>query len=176
MPAPAIAIRAALPGDNHLLCELGRKTFYDTFAKDNTPEDMQAYLDASFSPEKQAAELADPRTLFLIAEIGGQPAGYARLREGHPQAALPGCQRPLEIVRFYVTVEWIGRGVAARLMQACLDEAARRACDTLWLDVWERNPRAIAFYRKFGFEVSGQQTFQLGGDLQTDLLMRRPAP
>jgi ribosomal protein S18 acetylase RimI-like enzyme len=59
-------------------------------------------------------------------------------------------------------------------MKACLAEAEKRGCDTLWLDVWERNPRAIAIYRNWGFIEVGTQTFQLGNDLQHDLLMQRP--
>jgi len=43
----------------------------------------------------------------------------------------------------------------------------------LWLGVWERNARAIAFYRKQGFEVVGEQEFMLGADRQRDLVMAR---
>lgn len=172
MQTPIIIIRPALASDNLLLCELGRQTFFDTFANDNTPEDMRSYLADSFSPEKQATELSDPDSLFLIAEIEGQPAGYTRLRAGYPAKPI-NCLRPLEIVRFYACQEWLGRGVGPKLMQACLDEAVQRGCDALWLDVWERNPRAIAFYRKWGFKVVGTQSFLLGDELQTDLLMQR---
>jgi GNAT superfamily N-acetyltransferase len=175
MPTPLITIRQAQASDNVLLSQLGRQTFFETFANDNTPEDMRAYLAASFSADKQAAELADVDTLFLIAEIEGQPAGYTRLRTGYPAKPL-NCLRPLEIVRFYACQEWLGRGVGPRLMQASLDEATRRGCDALWLDVWERNPRAIAFYHKWGFKVIGTQSFLLGKDMQTDLLMLRPIP
>jgi GNAT superfamily N-acetyltransferase len=169
---PVISIRPALASDNLLLCELGRQTFFDTFASENTPEDMRAYLAQAFSPEKQAAELADPDTQFVIAEIEGQPAGYARLRAGQPAKPF-NCLNPLEIVRFYACQEWLGRGVGPALMQACLDAAQSGGFDLLWLDVWERNPRAIAFYHKWGFKVVGMQVFQLGSDSQTDLLMKR---
>jgi hypothetical protein len=27
--------------------------------------------------------------------------------------------------------------------------------DVVWLDIWERNPRAIIFYRKWGFVEAG---------------------
>ena len=167
-----IRTRIASPGDSILLAELGRRTFSDTFARDNTPEDMAAYLAASFSPQAQAVELADPRTTFLIAEADGVPVGYARLRLEEPPAAITG-RHPVEIVRFYSVIEWIGRGVGAALMSACFRLAAEKGCDTIWLDVWERNTRAIAFYRKWGFAVVGAQTFQLGSDLQHDLLMQR---
>ncbi len=164
--------RYAVSADNLLLAELGRRTFADTFAKDNTPENMAIYLEASFSPQKQAAELADPHGRFLIVESQGQPVGYARLHSG-PAPACIGGQRPIEIVRFYSIREYIGRGVGAYLMQACLDEAARQGCDVVWLDVWEENPRAIAFYKKWGFTEAGRQDFQLGEDVQHDWLMRK---
>jgi ribosomal protein S18 acetylase RimI-like enzyme len=153
-----------------LLAEMGARTFYDTFAKDNTPADITSYLAASFSPGKQADELADPANIFLIAEIEDIPAGYARLRLSSPPPAITGI-KPIEIVRFYSVQSWIGRGVGAALMSACLSIAHQNGCDTIWLDVWEHNPRAIAFYRKWGFAIVGRQAFQLGSDLQNDLLM-----
>ena len=172
MENPHVNLRYATAIDNVLLAEMGARTFYDTFAADNTPENMAAYLAASFSPEKQAAELADPSSVFLIAEVEGAAVGYARLKEGRPPTGITGI-RPIEIVRIYARKGWIGRGVGVTLMKACLAEAEKRGCDTLWLDVWERNPRAIAIYRNWGFIEVGTQTFQLGNDLQRDLLMQR---
>ena len=172
MPAE-ITIRPATPADNILLAELGARTFFDTFAPDNTPEDMAAYLAASFSPEIQAQKLADPATTFLIAEIDQTPVGYTQLRLGAPPVSDSG-QRPIEIVRIYADKAWLGQGVGAALMSAGLTLARQNNCDTIWLDVWEKNPRAIAFYQKWGFAVVGLQPFQLGNDLQQDLIMLRP--
>lgn len=166
-------IRAAIPSDNILLAEMGRQTFFDSFAADNTPENMAAYLDGSFSPQKQAAELADPNTTFLIIEAEGEPVGYARLQLGRPLECTISGEHPIEIVRFYSVKSWIGKGVGPALMQACLRETQRRGCDSIWLDVWEQNSRAVAFYRKWGFEVIGSQAFRLGDELQNDLLMQR---
>jgi ribosomal protein S18 acetylase RimI-like enzyme len=83
-------------------------------------------------------------------------------------------ERPvIEIERFYVAHEWHGRGIAQQLM-ACATEAAIRAdAATLWLAVWERNPRAMAFYRKSGFVDVGSRLFLLGSDRQTDRVMSR---
>lgn len=167
-----ISIRHATPADNILLAELGTRTFRDTFAVDNTPTDMAAYLAASFSPDKQADELAQPGSLFLIAEIDGQAVGYARMRQGEHPPCITG-QQPIEIARLYAVKAWIGFGVGKELMTACLTEAEKHDCDTIWLDVWERNLRAIAFYAKWGFITVGTQIFQLGADAQHDLLMQR---
>jgi GNAT superfamily N-acetyltransferase len=174
MTSSNLTLRYATADDNHLLAELGAKTFYDTFATDNTPENMAAYLAASFSPEKQAAELGEPGSVFLIAEIGAAVVGFARLKEGPAPEGITG-EHPIEIVRIYACKEWIGKGVGAVLIQGCLKEAVRRGCDTIWLDVWERNSRALAFYRKWGFVEVGTQIFQLGDDLQHDLLLQRPS-
>lgn len=169
-----VDIRYAAPADNLLLAEIGLETFADTFALDNTPENMAAYLARSFSPEIQAGELADPRCRFLIAERGSQVVGFAKLHFGPAPAVVAG-RRPMEISRIYARKPWIGQGVGARLMQACLDQAQRANCDLVWLSVWQRNPRAIAFYRRWGFAEAGTAVFQLGDDPQTDWLMVRPA-
>jgi len=167
-----LSIRRAEPGDAGLLAELGARTFSETFAADNSPEDMAAYLDASFSPARQAAELADPASTFFVAEVGGLAAGYAQLHAGEPAEGVEG-DKPVELVRLYVSREWLGRGVGEALMRACVDEARRAGHGTIWLGVWERNGRAQAFYRKWDFRAVGEHVFQLGSDPQTDILMER---
>lgn len=167
-----IEIRLATSEDAELLAELGARTFRDTFAPDNTEADMADYLESAFRPTIQAGELADPRSAFLVAHADGSPAGYARLRTGDSPACVGG-HAPVEIARFYADAPWIGRGVGAALMDASLRLATDKGCDIIWLDVWERNLRALAFYAKWGFAVVGSQSFQLGSDLQNDLLMAR---
>ncbi len=169
---PNLIIRRGTTQDAVLLAELGARTFSETFAADNTPEDLAAYLASSFSPAQQAAELADPLCLFEIAETNGAAVGYAMLRSGNVPLGVSG-EKPIELVRLYVSRESLGSGVGAALMQACIGEAKQRGYKTLWLGVWEHNHRAQAFYRKWNFVEVGQHAFQLGGDAQTDILMQR---
>lgn len=174
MHAARIEIRTAVLSDAQMLAEFGSRTFRDTFAADNAESDMVVYLSGAFGVDIQTRELSDPSSTFLIAEVEGTVAGYSRLRFGSAPACVDGVL-PVEISRFYSDSPWIGRGVGAALMMACLDEATARACDVVWLDVWDRNARAIAFYTKWGFEVVGEADFVLGSDVQHDLLMARPA-
>jgi diamine N-acetyltransferase len=168
-----IRVRTGLAEDTSLLSELGRQTFFDSFAADNHPEDMAAYLDASFSRKKLRSELADPSSIFLIAEIGGEAAGYARLLQS-PGPPCIQARRPLQLVRIYACNRWIGHGVGPALMAACIKEAHDRQCDGIWLGVWNKNSRAFHFYRKWGFFQAGTQPFQLGNDRQTDLILWLP--
>jgi ribosomal protein S18 acetylase RimI-like enzyme len=170
---PGLTIRRATAADAALLVELGARTFADSFAADNTPEDMAAYLAASFNLPHLESELADPGAAFFIAAADtGEVVGYAKLLSGHtpPEITAPNA---IELVRIYSTLPYIGRGVGSALMQACLRFAADRAFSTIWLGVWECNLRAQAFYRKWGFEVVNTHTFLLGSDPQTDYLMQR---
>ena len=169
---PELTIRRGTLADAALLSELGARTFSDTFAADNTAEDLTTYLATSFNVAQQTDELEDPASIFLIAEVDGHAAGYAMLRDGEPEEGVAG-PKPIELVRLYVSRDWLGRGLGEQLMRACIDEARDAGHETLWLGVWERNARAQAFYRKWDFRTVGEHMFQLGSDLQRDLLMER---
>src|SRR6185503_6443540 len=120
---PGLIIRRGKVEDAALLSELGARTFADTFADDNTPENMAAYMATAFNVAQQTAELEDPGSTFLIAEVEGRAAGYAKLHDGEAEQGVEGAN-PIELVRLYVSREWLGRGIGAQLMRACIDEAS----------------------------------------------------
>jgi diamine N-acetyltransferase len=164
-------IRRAIASDAEALARLATRTFSDTFARDNRPEDMVVYIAASHSPALQLAEITSPHFTTLLA-CTDEPIAFAQLKRG-PAPACVTVPHSVELHRFYVDHAWHGRGVAAQLMHAVLAEAKAAGTATVWLGVWERNPRAIAFYRKCGFVDVGTQAFHLGSDVQTDRLMVR---
>ncbi len=166
-------IRRASLADAESLGELAVRTFCDTFAADNTPEDVAAYLESAYTVTQLARDLADPAITTLVADADGALVAFAQLRAG----AAPDCVRgpaPIELWRFYVAKEWHGRGLAQRLMDEVIATALRANTATLWLGVWEHNARAIAYYRKAGYTDVGAQVFMLGSDRQTDRVMMRP--
>ena len=167
------SIRRATERDADLLSELGAKTFYEAFATQNTPENMSAYLAATFGVAKQRDELADPQNTFLIVENDGVAVGYAHLRAAKPPASVSD-PNAIELVRLYVSSTFQGGGVGARLMDACFTHAQQAGHKTIWLGVWEHNTRAQAFYRRLNFSKVGEHAFQLGADRQLDWLMERP--
>jgi ribosomal protein S18 acetylase RimI-like enzyme len=171
---PEIIIRYGLPADAALLSWLAKKCFFDTFGDHplNSPGNVTAYMEQAFCVEKIESELNDANAIFLIAEIAGAVVGYAKLLIGSYESAII-ASRPIELSRLYASQDHIGKGIGAALMQRCLDEAARRQHDVIWLGVWEHNERAQAFYRRWHFIEIGTHIFQLGSDAQTDLLMQR---
>jgi len=166
------SIRIAVAADAEMLTEFARRTFYDAFAPMNSPENMEAYMSQNFTLQKFSAQLADPRATFLIAEIEAAPVAFAKLYYGEVPNCVGGFA-PVEIERFYVDRQFHGMGVAQTLMQACLDRARQSGHGTIYLGVWDKNHRAIAFYRKCGFDVVGSHAFQMGDEAQNDLWMER---
>lgn len=155
--------RTATPTDAEPLAALAERTFRDTFTNDNSPDDIEAYVRDSFSLARVRAELADDASTFLLAFTDGeeQPNGYAKLRTGTTDPSVTGMD-PVELQRLYVNRSAIGRGVGAALMRASLDAARSAGHRTLWLGVWERSARAIAFYEQWQFETVGDHEFRAG--------------
>ena len=172
-PSMTARVRPAGEPDAAWLAALAERTFRETYTAYNTPEDMERFISAHFGVERQAAELGDPRMTTLVAEMAGRAAGYTQLLRGQAPPPVTG-PAPIEVLRFYVDRPWHGRGVAQTLMAAAAAAARAEGARTLWLGVWERNDRAIAFYRKCGFEDVGTQTFVLGADHQHDRVLVRP--
>ena len=168
-------VRAATPDDALAVSTLAEATFREAFAAQNTAEDMEAYVAGAFSADKLREEIQDPRAIVPVAELsaGEGLAGYAHLVVGAGVDCMAS-SRPIELKRLYVAPRWHGRGVAQALMDAAIDSARDRGAEALWLAVWEHNPRAVAFYGKYGFTRIGEHEFLLGSDKQTDWVLARP--
>lgn len=167
-----VSLRVGTPADAERLAEFARRNFADTFGPDNTPEDLELHLSYTYSPELQRRELSNPRFATMLAEAEGKIAGYAQLRDA-PVPASVTTAKPIELLRFYVDRAWHGQGVARLLMNEVVATARARGAESIWLCVWQKNPRAIAFYAREGFLPVGTQDFLLGTDVQLDWVMAR---
>jgi len=169
-----IPIRQATTEDAKVLTDLAYTTFWDAFAHHpkNAPDDLNHYMRQAFNVDQIGAELIDDKNIFLIAEIGDETAGYAKIILDSIEPGIM-AERPIELSRLYSHQKFLGQGVGQTLMDACFERAKTENRDVMWLGVWEFNPRAQRFYEKNGFSIVGKHTFQLGEDPQTDLLMQK---
>ena len=165
-------IRRALPADAAALAELAERSFRDAFSATNTASDMDLHCLRHYGEPIQAQEIGDAGLVTLVAEDDGALSAFAQLRRGTPPDCVTG-EAPGEVQRFYLSRDFHGTGLAAALMQARFETLYAWGARTAWLGVWERNARAIAFYRRLGFLETGEQRFLLGTDLQRDLVLVR---
>jgi ribosomal protein S18 acetylase RimI-like enzyme len=168
----AVLIRRAKEDDAQALSVLAEGTFRAAFAESNSAANMQLHCTANYGPALQAAEIREPNRETWVAEAGERLVAYVQLRLNATSKVILD-ERAVEIQRFYVDASHHGTGLAHNLMAHVLTRAEAAGSAELWLGVWERNPRALAFYRKWGFDVVGEHIFQVGDDPQRDLLMRR---
>lgn len=149
-----------------------RQTFTETFAEHNSDQNLADYLDDSFATTKLTRELNNPESNFYFAYVDNVLAGYLKINFGDAQTEVID-DLAMEIERIYVLKEFQGKKVGQALFQKALEVAGETSCTHVWLGVWEKNYKALKFYRKNGFEEFDQHIFRIGDDEQTDFLMKR---
>lgn len=169
-----LVIRTGIIDDARILSKIGAETFWATYGENDNAEqdDIRKYIAKAYDLDLIRKELSDESFLYLVAEIAGEAAGYARLRIGSRTEDLT-ARHPLEISRIYLLEQFQGAGYGRKLLARCLEEAARLGCDVIWLSVWRYNHNAIGFYEWMGFKVEGTTVFDLAGTLHRDLMMAK---
>jgi GNAT superfamily N-acetyltransferase len=158
--------------DASLLRDLMEQTFIDTYAVFNTPENMQRHITERFGLVQVQKELQDENVQYLLVKQNGQLIGFAKLVKDHATKGLEG-KKVIEIERIYVSHAYHGQKLGTKLMQTCLDWSKNKGFETVWLGVWEHNPKAIRFYEKMGFQRFEEHVFVLGSEVQNDFLMKK---
>ena len=163
----ALLIRHAQPDDAAALAAFAAQAFTDTYRGLDDPQEIADYVAEHFQPGVMHGVIRDPACTTLLACVGEQLAGYAVLKA----EPAPGCvtgPAPLQLWRIYLGAGFIGQGLGGQLMAAVHEQARRRAAQTLWLGVYDRNVRAVAFYERFGFAKVGGREFLFGGRIYID--------
>lgn len=163
-------VRIAEVADAKSLALLAEETFRQAFAQENTIADMNHYCSKSFSEKIQSDEISNRKIITLVIEYDNEMVGYSQLHWGDGPKCI-NTNDVGEIRRIYIRRLWHGKGVALQLMKASIEQLKEKSNRGIWLGVWEKNPRAIAFYKKLGFIVMGEHKFMLGEDLQRDIIM-----
>jgi ribosomal protein S18 acetylase RimI-like enzyme len=154
------------------LQKIGLETFKETFSSSNTEENLKIYLDSAFTVDKLMNELNNPFSAFYFAELENDVIGYLKLNFGNAQTELKD-NKAVEIERIYVLKEFHGMKVGQMLYEKAIEIARLNNAEYVWLGVWEKNPRAISFYKKNGFTEFDKHIFNMGNEEQTDIMMKK---
>ena len=155
------------------LQEISHITFDETFRAQNKPENMESYLTQAFTEEKIKNELSEENSQFFFIYAGEEPAGYLKVNIADAQTEEMG-NEALEIERIYILKAFQNRGLGRILFDKTMDIADEMQASKIWLGVWEKNNKAIAFYKKLGFSEYGSHSFYMGDEEQTDIIMVKP--
>jgi ribosomal protein S18 acetylase RimI-like enzyme len=150
---------------------LARTAFAQTFTKHNQPENVEKYLDQSFTIEKLTEELKNENSQFYFALIDEVPVGFFKVNVHEAQTELKE-GGGMELQRIYVLQDYHGKSVGQALFEKAKSLAIEGGYSYLWLGVWEENHRALNFYRKNGFIPFDKHIFKMGDEKQTDWMMK----
>lgn len=170
--AEKIILRKCMPDDLETPRVLSCKTYKETFAPLNSPKNMQMFLGEAYGLEKLRSELSETNSVFYFLYLNQELCGYLKLNESPSQTDINDVQS-LELERIYVDAKFQGRGLGRVLMEHAIEIARERKKSYVWLGVWEKNDKAIAFYQKNGFYKIGTHLFIMGDEEQIDYIMRR---
>jgi ribosomal protein S18 acetylase RimI-like enzyme len=163
-------IRPAGPDDVEALALVGAATFLESFAGVVDGAGIVAHCARQHSADAYRAYFAKGAQAWIAeVEPGGAPVGYALICKPELEQAREG---DIELKRIYLFSRFQGSGIARSLMDAVKAAASGHA--RLLLGVKDDNHRALAFYRKHGFETIGTRRFDVGGKTYDDFVLACP--
>ncbi|MFN9493577.1 MAG: GNAT family N-acetyltransferase [Sphingobacteriales bacterium] len=166
-----LLIRRVGPADVDAVVEIARKTFKETYEAYNHPDEILMYMDRALTKKVLEEELEADGSAWYMAFLDEVPVGFFKIRWDSEPKNLPG-RKPLELQRIYVVQEYQGFSIGSALISRVKQYAREEGYDTVWLQVWQKNGKAIKFYQASGFVVYETARFLMGKEEQQDFLMR----
>ncbi|MDF2613047.1 MAG: acetyltransferase [Clostridia bacterium] len=166
------SIRKCEESDLLTLQDIAYHTYDETFSPLNKAATMAAYLEDAFNLEKLKQELHNQHSMFYFLYRDKVLTGYMKLNDFGAQTDIYDPEA-LEIERIYLLKEYQGEGLGQVLMDEAIEKARQMDKHYVWLGVWEKNTKGIAFYKKNGFNVFTTHTFIMGDEKQKDFIMRK---
>ena len=154
------------------LQEISYETFNDTFKDQNSPDNMNAYLEKAFNLKKLELELSNIYSQFFFVYYNNDVAGYLKVNVNDAQSEEMG-DESLEIERIYIKKKFQKHGLGKYMLNKAMEVAMERNKRKVWLGVWEKNENAMAFYKKMGFVQTEAHSFYMGDEEQTDFIMTK---
>ena len=158
---PAI-LRSGTREDAVTISALSFQVFLDTYAKQGVGPDLARGALREYSEQAFFARLSASGRRFVLAEDQNALIGYAELDCASSKLPVSGL-RGVELVRLYVQPQAQRSGVGAALLKEAESIARSTKAQAIWLTVWEKNVRALAFYSRSGYADVGVTVYTLEG-------------
>ncbi len=158
--------------DLPVLQKISYETFNETFKHQNSPENMNSYLERAFNLKQLEKEILNISSHFFFAYSNNEIAGYLKINTNDAQSEKMG-DESLEIERIYIKNKFQKHGIGKYLFNKAMDIAVESNKQKIWLGVWDKNENAIAFYEKMGFIQTGAHSFYMGDEEQIDFIMTK---
>lgn len=153
--ANEVTIRPWRVGDLEAIRRITWTTWNAAYASFVPEKDLRAYFDSAYTRDELARLLVSQHFRGLIAEVDGQPAGYAKV-------AFAPDEKKCYLSSLYVLPECQGRGLGSLLLAEAERHALAFGMHEIWLGVMVRNVRTMQWYEKIGFAFVREEPFTMG--------------
>lgn len=159
-------IRKAGIEDFQIINDLALKTWYNTYDKILSQEQLKYMLDMMYSLEAITEQIAVKGHHFLLLSEDDTYLGFASYELNY----LSGVTK---LHKLYVLPETQGRGAGRLLITKIEEAAANNGNDKVSLNV-NRYNSAVDFYLKNGYAKAGEEDINIGnGYLMEDFIMEK---
>ncbi len=166
-----VVIEKIALGNVLLLQDISKQTFIDSFASQNTEENITHYVENAFSTQKLEIELKNKSSEFYFLLIDSEAVAYMKINFSNAQSDIKE-EDAMEVERIYVHVAHQNLKLGTSLLDFAVKRARQESKKYIWLGVWEKNSRAISFYERYGFNKFSSHIYPIGDDPQIDWLLR----
>ena len=152
---------AITEADIEIVARLGETIWRSHYAKMVSMAQIEYMLAGRYSPDKLRQYInADDRWLDLC-RLANKPVGYC----SYARTIIPA---EMKLEQLYLLQEHRGKGLGRLMLRHIEAQARRHSLNVLVLQVNKRNVDSIAFYRKAGFTVREEATFDIGNGFVMD--------
>lgn len=153
-----ISIRKATVQDCHPIAGIGRVSVVDSHRDSCSAEDMHKFLERNYTSDAIKAELKDVNNIYYLLQYNGQPVGFSKivLNAKHPNIS---AENATLLDRIYVLKEFYGLKLGLELLNFNITLAKENNQLGIWLYAWIGNTRAVSFYQKAGFKITGSHKY-----------------
>lgn len=152
-PTPNCSIETASLADAARLRAIGLQTYAQHFSSIWTSEGIATFLERDFASNALRSSLcAEDQQWYLCLDedlVGFAKVNWSKL---NPITGQTGA----ELQKIYFTEHATGKGYGRILMNHVVNQARRRAQQSIWLDVLRSNEAGRAFYERAGFSIDGE--------------------
>lgn len=155
-----VTIVKATTDNAALLADIGRITFIESHGHSAPAADIDAYVATKYTPAVMQQELSDPKNIYHILYYDQQADGYSKIVLHSPHPGMPQ-QNITKLERIYLLKEFYELKLGYELLRFNIDLSKKNNEAGMWLYVWKENHRAVNFYTKAGFRITGSYDFKL---------------
>ncbi len=141
-----IRLRSAVPDDWKAIQALNNEVIINNTAYDEYL--YTKYAQTAAGEKYYKAVTSDPAYICIIAEDNGIPVGYT---VGSKKDISYRTVQTLELNDMGVTPAYQSQGIGALLIAELRKRAKQAGYDTIYVNAYYKNDRAIEFYKKQGF-------------------------